>query len=69
MNRFKLVREGDEVAEISIEGNKIKVVPKNILKNLSLLPSTGNFSGILKAIAKSGYEVEVEKGPFKIRLK
>lgn len=69
MTEFTLLREGTEVAEISVEGKEVKVVPKNLIKNLSLLPSVSNLRGVLKALNESGYRVSIEKGPFKFTVK
>lgn len=69
MNEFTVLKDGDEVAEVSIEGKKIRIRPKNLIKNLSLLSALPNFGEILKAVSEAGYTVSVKKGPFKITLK
>lgn len=72
MKEFTLLHDDTEVAEISMEGKWIEVVPANLLKNLSLVPSLlnlgENFGDLLGALREAGFKVTLRKGPFKITL-
>lgn len=69
MTRFTVMRGGKEFAEVVLDDREMTVVPKNIFSNLDLLPSLFDLKKILECLGGSGYDVTVEKGPLKLKIK